>query len=128
MPESLSDWIGVIAAIGMILFGGGGIVAWFKLRDDSKKGVRQENRSDSDSLNAHAVAILEVQFNYLVKPLQGELETVRAKVASLEIEVGTHRTMYRLAIGHIQTLYGWIKRHYPDQVPPHPPTELAGDL
>lgn len=130
MPETFSDWLSIATVIGMVLFGGGGVIAWFKLREDSKKGVRQENRSDSDSLNAKAVAIVEMQFNYLVKPLQSELDSVRNKVEQLQMEVASHKARYDLAIAHIRKLYAWFAAHLPgtDKVPPPPPIELAGDI
>lgn len=132
MPESISDWVIIIGAIGLFVFGGGGVIAWFRLRDDSRKGVRQENRSDSDALNAQAVALVETQFNYLVKPLQIELQAVRDEVARLNTEVRAHRAMYDLAVTHIRTLYNWIKKHMTAEMelspPPAPPVELLGDL
>ena len=130
MPNEWSSWISVITAIGLFLFGGGGIIAWFRLRDDSKKGVRQDNRSDSDALNAQAVALVENQFNYLVKPLQDELTRVNVKVVELTAEVKSHRAKYTLAIAHIVALYAWIKHHVPgdEKVPPPPPDILAEDL
>lgn len=130
MPENWSDWIGLIGAIGLLLFGGGGVVAWFRLRSDNKKGVRQDNRADSDSLNAQAVALVETQFNYLVKPLKDELEEVRATVETLKKEIKTTKDKYALAIAHIVLLYTWIKQHLPDgeKVPPPPPASLAEDI
>ena len=124
-----SDWVAVVGAIGLFLFGGGGLVAWLRLRDDSKKGVRQDNRSDSDALNAQAVALVENQFNYLVKPLQDELGRVNVKVKELETEVKTRKAKYTLSIAHFVALYAWIKTHVPgEKLPPPPPDLLAEDL
>lgn len=130
MFDSWSEWMGIVSAIGLVLFGGGGVVAWFRLRDDSKKGVRQDNRSDSDALNAQAVALVENQFNYLVKPLQEELDRVGQVVVELKAEVKSHKAKYTLAIAHIVALYAWIKQHVPgdEKVPPPPPDILAEDL
>lgn len=133
MPSSLSDWIGVIAAIGMILFGGGGAAAWLKQRHDRKNGIRQENRNDIDSLNARAVAIIETQFNYLIKPLQEKLDTQTAELKRLEADVRQFSNLYQVAVGHIRSLYAWITRHMPADVLdnteiPKPPDSLMGDL
>lgn len=130
MPENWSDWIAFIGSIGILVGGGGGIIAWFRLRDDSKKGVRQENRSDSDSLNAQAVALVETQFNYFIKPLRDELEQVKRTVTELEAQIKTHKDKYAIAIAHIITLYAWIKVHITgtDETPPPPPPALAEDV
>lgn len=132
MPESISDWVGVFAGIGMILFGGGGFLAWRKFNNDKKVGVQQENRADVDSFNARAVAMIETQFNFLVKPLQDELKRVNEKIEGLEKEVKVHKELYRLALDHIRMLYAWIASHLPPDFDktdvPSPPKELADDL
>ena len=133
MPSSLADWVGVIAAAAMIFFGGGGIGAFIKQRHDSKNGVRQENRADVDSLNSRTVAILESQFNYLVKPLQDSVAGLRDDVTRLDQQVKMHRALYLSAIEHIRTLYAWIARHIPSDISettdvPKPPSELVEDL
>ncbi len=133
MPESISDWIGTIAGIGMILFGGGGFLAWRKFHNDKKVGVQQETRADVDSFNARAVAMIETQFNFLVKPLQEELVRVNTKLELLQKEVQVHKDLYGAALLYIRVLYDWIARHLPktdleeDDVPRPPPT-LADDL
>lgn len=132
MPESISDWVGIFAAVGMILFGGGGFLAWRKFLNDKKVGVQQENRADVDSFNARAVAMIETQFNFLVKPLQDELKRVNQKIESLEKDVKLHKELYAAALGHIRLLYDWIARHLPTDFDktdvPSPPKELADDL
>lgn len=133
MPNSLSDWVAVVAAVAMILFGGGGIGAWLKQRHDQKNGVRQENRADVDSLNARAVAIVESQFNYLVKPLQDRIQSLTDDVTRLDTEVRLHRALYQSALELIRTLYAWIARHMPSDLVetteiPKPPADLVNDL
>lgn len=133
MPSTLSDWIGVIGAIAVIIFGGGGIGAYLKQRHDARNGVRQENRADVDSLNARTVAILESQFNYLVKPMQDQVSSLRTEVQDLTKEVKIHRALYLTAIEHIKTLYAWIARHIPSDIEekteiPKPPATLVNDL
>lgn len=134
MLKDISDWLSVISVVGLILFGGGGLLAWFKYRSDRKQGVRQENRADVDSLNVRAVAMIETQFTYLVKPLQDELNGLRIQVKELDKEVKAHRALYQIAVTHIRALYAWISQHMPtDTVPkipdvPPPPAELAEDL
>lgn len=134
MLSEISDWLSVISVVGLILFGGGGLLAWFKYRSDRKQGVRQENRADVDSLNVRAVAMIETQFTYLVKPLKEEIEGLRLNVKDLEKEVKAHRALYQIAVTHIRALYAWISQHMPTdaihKVPdvPPPPPELAEDL
>lgn len=129
----LGDWLGYAAAIVALLFGGGGIAAYFKQRQDTKRGVHQETRADVDSLNARAIAIVESQFTYLVKPLQDKVGLLETNVKSLETELKTHRALYQSAVTHIRTLYTWIARHWPTDLPesteiPRPPADLAADV
>lgn len=133
MPENLNEWVGLATAAALILFGGGGIAAWIKQRSDAKQGVRQENRGDTDSLNARAVAMLETQFNYLVKPLQDKVNGLEGDVIRLNEEVKAHAALYKIAVKHIKVLYNWIARHMPADIQevaevPAPPIELANDI
>lgn len=140
MPQSPAELVAYITALGMLLLGGGGLSSYIKQRKDIKNGVRQENRADTDSLNVRAVAMLETQFNYLVKPLEiristltSEVSLLEAEVKSLEKEVKAHRTLYLIAVDHIRTLYSWISRHIPTDVYegteiPKPPEQIVGDL
>jgi hypothetical protein len=132
MFDELSDWLALGAAVGMLLFGGGGVVAWRKQHADAKNGVRNENRADVDSLNARAVAIVETQFNFLIQPLQEEVAGLKTEVKSLRIEVESYKTMYWKAVTYIRQLTGWIARHMPMELEqteiPTPPVELLKDI
>lgn len=131
MPNGVSDIAVIFTAVGVLLFGGGGVVAWVKQRRDSKNGVRQENRADVDSLNARAIAIVETQVEYLIKPLTEKVKGLETDVAILRTEVQNAKTKYWKAVNHIRNMYAWIaKNHSPDiaaTVPP-PPAELADDI
>lgn len=132
MPNELTSWASLISVLFLAIFGAGGLAAWIKQRSDAKNGVRQENRSDTDSLNARAVALVENQFNYLVKPLQQKVDGLEADVVRLNEEVKTHAARYQMAVKHIKVLYTWIARHMPNELDqteiPAPPVELAADL
>lgn len=140
MPQTPAEYVAYITALGMLLLGGGGLSSYLKQRKDGKNGVRQENRADNDSLNVRAIAMLETQFNYLVKPLENRIASLTSEVSLLELEVKSlekevkaHRTLYLLAVSHISTLYSWISRHIPTDVYegteiPKPPEEIMGDL
>ena len=132
MPNELTSWTSLVSVLFLAIFGAGGLAAWIKQRSDAKNGVRQENRSDTDSLNARAVALVENQFNYLVKPLQQKVDGLEADVVRLNEEVKTHAARYQMAVKHIKVLYTWIARHMPNELDqteiPAPPVELAADL
>lgn len=132
MPNGVSDWLAIISVASIFLFGGGGVVAWMKQRRDSKNGVRQESRADNDSLNAQAIAIVENQFNYLVKPLTEKVDGLETKIKDLEAQVDKMTSKYWKAISFIRTLYAWIAKHMPSDVEttlvPAPPTELVDDI
>ena len=132
MPSGLSDWLTILAAVGIFLTGGGGVVAFLKQRRDAKNGIRQESRADVDSLNARAVAIVESQFIFLVKPLQEKVTGLEQKVELLQTEVEAQKTKYWKAVTHIRNLYAYIAKHMTSELektpPPPPPAELAGDI
>lgn len=132
MPSTVSDWLAFIAAAGIFLFGGGGVIAWVKQRRDSKNGIKQESRADNDSLNAQAIAIVENQFNFLVKPLTEKVERLESQVKELTTEADSQRTKYWKAVTHIRTLYAWIAKHMPAEIEttivPPPPVDLADDI
>jgi hypothetical protein len=130
-PQTLDigDWATIIGAVTLLLFGGGGVAAWLKQRQDNKNGVRQENRSDTDSLNARAVALVESQFNYLVKPLQEKLGHMEVELEKLRADLKVNQKLYRLAAEYIQVLLGWIALKLPDAHDRPPiPVELAEDV
>lgn len=132
MPNGTSEWLLIVGALGMFLFGGGGVIAWLRQRRDSKDGVRQENRADIDSLNAQAIAIVENQFNFLVKPLMEKVTGLERQVEELKTLAESTRTKYWKAIAHIRTLYAYIANHMPADVEqtkvPAPPLDLADDI
>lgn len=132
MSNEISNTLALIAGIGMLLFGGGGVAAYIKQRRDSKSGVRQDNRADGDSLNARAIAIVESQFNFLVKPLQEKVTGLEESVTKLQLEIESTKSKYWKAVTHIRTLYAWIAKHMPADVEttivPPPPVELAEDI
>lgn len=127
--ESTSLWVILVPLIAAGFFGGGGLVAFLKTRDDAKKGIRQESRADVDSLNARAVAIVESQFQYLVKPLQDKVDGLDKKVEYLSKEVEVQKNRYWTAIRLIRKLYTWITVNYPDRNDvPQPSSDLAKDI
>ena len=124
-----NPWAIIIPLLAAGFFGGGGIVAFIRSRDDAKKGIRQESRADIDSLNARAVAIVESQFQYLVKPLQDKVEGLEKRIESLSRDNEVQRNKYWQAIRFIRKLYTWISVHYPDRIDvPQPPAEISDDV
>lgn len=133
MEAEFAGWLPWVASLGTLLLGGGGVAAWYRIRVDKKLGVSTENRADSDSLNAQAVAMIETQFTYLVKPLKEEITSLRDDVKRLKEESRIREALYRIAIRHIEDLYRWIVRHMPIDVQestetPKLPTELSGEV
>lgn len=122
-------WAVAIPVIAMGVFGGGGLVAYLKNRSDAKRGIHQETRADTDALNARAIAIVESQFQYLVKPLQDKVEGLETKVATLEIEAELQRNKYWGAIRYIRKLYAWASTQPVDRgTMPQPSEDLAKDI
>lgn len=119
----------VLTIVVSALFGGGGVVAFLRARDDNKRGVRGDTRADTDSLSARAVAIVESQFTFLVKPLQDKVDGLETKVTHLQEEADKQRAKYWSAITYIRKLYGWIAYTHPNNVDfPQPPEDLADDI
>lgn len=129
----MNEWATLVTGIITVAFGGGGIAALVKARSDVRNGVRDSSRQDTDSLNARAIAVVETQFNYLVKPLQDKVNGLESKVETLKVEIEDAKTKYWKAVSHIRTLYTWISRHIPVDLDestavPAPPADLAGDI
>lgn len=136
-----AEWTALVGAVGLLLFGGGGLVAWLRHRSDNRRGVTQERRADVDSLNAHSIAIIENQVKYLVDPLKSEIDQLRKAQAEQKAELKKHqdeskryRERYYLAISVIQDLYDWITEHMPLtangnrlEPPPNPLTAWASE-
>lgn len=125
-------WLGPVITLLMGLAGGGGIVAWFRLRHDKRIGVAQQEVAEDDALSNRWKAIIEAQTKSLLEPMQTRLRDVEGKVTDLEGQLGESKRKYWSAITHIRTLYNWIARHMPDDIEqtqvPAPPVALAEDI
>lgn len=125
-------WLGPVITLLMGLAGGGGIVAWFRLRHDKRIGVAQQEVAEDDALAKRWQAIIETQTKVLLEPMKQELADVKAEVREVKGELETSRKKYWSAVTHIRTLYNWIARHMPDGLDhtqvPAPPAALAEDI
>lgn len=119
----------IVIGILTILFGAGGVVAFYKARVDSRKGVREDSRADVDSLNARAIAISQAQFDLLVTPLKTEVGELKMEVKTLRDEVEAQKNKYWDAVTYIRAILLWISRHFPDRTDfPQPSADLAEDI
>lgn len=119
----------IVITVITVLFGAGGIVAFYRARVDSNKGVREDSRADIDSLNARAIAISQAQFDLLVTPLKTEVGELKTEVKTLRGEVEAQKNKYWDAVSYIRAIHLWISRHFPDRTDfPQPSSELAEDI
>ena len=125
-------WLGTAIAVLTVLFGTGGVVAFYKARHDAAQGVAQHEVVADDSIANRWKAIIEAQTISLLDPMQRRLKEVEGKVSTLETELAGARRKYWVAISHIRTMYAWISRHLPEEVEqtqiPAPPATLVDDI
>jgi len=125
-------WVTPVIAILTMVFGGGGIAAWVKVRYDKRLGVAQQETAEHDSLASRWRAIIETQTKALLEPMTLRIGTLEGKVSTLESELAASRRKYWIAISHVRTLYAWISRHMPEDVEqtqvPAPPATLVDDI
>lgn len=125
-------WVGTAIAVLTILFGTGGVVAFYRARHDAMQGVAQHEVVADDSIANRWKAIIEAQTISLLEPMQKRLREVEGKVGALETELAGARRKYWVAISHIRTMYAWISRHLPEEVEqtqiPAPPATLVDDI
>ncbi|WKW86991.1 membrane protein [Microbacterium phage Hermeonysus] len=123
-------WLGPLIAVGSLLLGSGGLVAWRRLTHDKRIGVAQQETVEDDALSNRWKAIIETQTKVLLEPMQAQIATLTTEVAEVKVELAESRRKYWGAVGYIRTLHNWINRHLPEsveQVPP-PPAILAEDI
>lgn len=123
-------WLTPLIALGTLLLGSGGVVAWRRLTHDKRIGVAQQETAEDDALSNRWKSIIETQTKVLLEPMQEQIGELKSEVAGLKTEVAESRRKYWGAIGYIRSLQTWITRHLPDsieQVPP-PPAILAEDI
>ncbi|QDH93096.1 hypothetical protein QDA02_gp69 [Microbacterium phage Margaery] len=128
--DASMPWLTPLIALGTLLLGSGGVVAWRRLTHDKRIGVAQQETAEDDALSNRWKSIIETQTKVLLEPMQEQIGELKNEVAGLKTEVAESRRKYWGAIGYIRSLQTWITRHLPDsieQVPP-PPAILAEDI
>lgn len=126
------------------LFTSGSLVGFLTWWNQRKRGIRQDDRDDNDSFSRRTQDLLKTQIEYLVKPLQEEIERqkktseeqgqelkhVKAELKSVQTQVDQTRTQYWQAIGYIRQLLNWHRTHVPKDVPTPPdiPEALIKDI
>ncbi|QGJ88900.1 hypothetical protein PBI_TEAMOCIL_46 [Microbacterium phage Teamocil] len=129
--ESSMPWLTPLIAIGTLLLGSGGVVAWRRLTHDKRIGVAQQETAEDDALSNRWKAIIETQTKVLLEPMQAQIASLTREVGEVKVELEASRRKYWSAITHIRTLYNWIARHLPEDIEstaPPPPAVLAEDI
>lgn len=80
------DWES-IRNIAVTIFGlgagGGGVVAWYKAHQDSKKGIRESDLAETVADTNYLERVIQLQTEALFTPLQNEVLGLRKDVREL---------------------------------------------
>lgn len=129
IPSETFRWAGAGVAG---LLGSGGLVAWFKLRSDSRAGVASHELAEDQAISQNWQRIIEIQTEALIQPLQNRLQSIEAEFGQLKMELEASRRKYWSAISYIRQLLLWFNRHMADDLErtalPDPPKVLVEDL
>ncbi|WKW87077.1 hypothetical protein SEA_NICOLE72_40 [Microbacterium phage Nicole72] len=131
-PDPSMPWLGPLIAVGSLLLGSGGVVAWRRLTHDKRIGVAQQETAEDDALSNRWRAIIEAQTKVLLEPMTTRIQTLETKVGTLESELEASRRKYWSAVTYIRQLLTWISRHMPSDIEttqvPQAPSTLAEDI
>ena len=129
IPSGALRWTEAVIAG---LLGSGGLVAWFKLRSDSRAGVASHELAEDQAISQNWQRIIEVQTEALIQPLQNRLQSIEVEFRELKAELEASRRKYWSAISYIRQLLLWFNRHMADDLEhtalPDPPKVLVEDL
>lgn len=127
-----------LASTGALLGSGAAILVAvagvLRNRDDHKRGVRVEDRSDVAALQARYQQILDDMDDHSIKILKErvdslteEISHVRQNLTMVEGQLSTLKHLYSVALEYITTLLHWSKERVPED-PPGPPMSISDDL
>lgn len=125
----MNEWLTwVFGAIG-VLAGSGGLVGWYKARQESKLGHRKAELDEDTSLAEQWRSLIEAQSKALIDPLTArvtsltaEMTVLQGKVSALEEERKEWKTREGL-------LWDWADRlvlHIDRELPPPAPERPEG--
>lgn len=81
------DWLNyAYPAVGVVL-GGGGIAAFYKARQDARKGLRETELAEDVELANQWRAIIETQTKSLLDPLTDQVAHLQASETTLRVQV-----------------------------------------
>lgn len=64
-------------------------------------------------------------FESMLEPLQSQVSDLRSRVDILESEVRQERDLRERVVSYTRTLLWAWRRHFPEHVPPPPPSSIA---
>lgn len=115
----MSDTLTAILTILAGLFGSGGVVAGWKVWQDRRHGVRQEDRLDRAQTFEELKTIIS-ELRTEVELQKGSNSDLRARVKALEVERQKDREVIEAQREHFTVLEEWIRRGSPPPPPPRP--------
>lgn len=117
-PESI-----IVASI-VALSSGGGLVAFYRARQDKKKGVREADAAEATSAIDG--------FRALVTDLRSEVDRLKKdraldseRIDQIEKQISVERDLRWSAIQYVRILLAWVTQHVPEEQPPAVPHDLA---
>lgn len=118
------NWLDLGYGFVALLLGGGGLVAWYKARQEAKQGIKQVEISEDVAISDQWRTIIETQTKSIVDPLvaqvarlQGDVTLLQQKVESLQQEKGELVRRADAYEDYIEVLV----RHIRDELPPPEP-------
>lgn len=123
----MSEWLTwVFGAIG-VLAGSGGLVGWYKARQDSRLGVKRAELDEDTYLAEQWRSLIETQSKALIDPLTArvtsltaEMTVLQGKVSALEEERKEWKTREGMLWDWADRLVLHIDRELPPPAPPRP--------
>lgn len=117
---SALEWAGVAAGSGTL-----GVLITKAFDWQVNRATAGKTEAEETKIDAEAAQVIAETAVILVAPLKAQIDSLTARVGTLEAENTVTKTRLQLAIGHITELRRWIATHIPDKTPPQPPEGLG---
>ena len=125
----MNEWLTwVFGAIG-VLAGSGGLVGWYKARQDSRLGMRKADLDEDTYLAEQWRSLIEAQSKALIDPLTARVTSLTAEMTVLQGKVSAleeERKDWTVREGMLWDWADMLVNHIRLQLPPPEPSKPEG--
>lgn len=127
--KRVEPWLTWVAAALSVIVGSGGLVAWYKARQDSKLGLKKAELEEDTYLAEQWRSLIETQSKALIDPLTNRVAALTAEMTVLQEKVSAlekERKDWTIREGLLWDWADMLVLHIDRELPPPAPERPEG--